>query len=252
MIKSVATSSPITVNLRLTADGCTVNVYPMRRCRNITLRRSGAAEFRCSVPYGLPYSELADVLPGLIERLKARSPEAESAIGHDWSFTGEDFEIAVTHNSKLNPQRLSAKLVTTSPKLSFAITVNPEADFSDPAFIDAFSRLARRVAVVVTERNILPMAAETASRLGLKPKMFKVSSATRRLGSCTSGGVINISAICAFLPHDLRHLIICHELAHLTEMNHSPRFHALVDSYTGGRERRLERQLKAFRWPVQR
>lgn len=238
--------------LQLTVEGFTVIVRPMRRCRNITLRRGSAGEFRCSVPYGLNYRELAEVLPGLIERLKARTVEPECLYGHDWSLTGEDFEITVTHNPKLNPQRLSARMTDTSPALRFTISVNPEADFADPAFIDAFSRLTRRVCAVVTERNILPLAAETALRLGLKPKLFKVSPATRRLGSCTSAGVINLSAICAFLPSDLRYLIICHELAHLTEMNHSPRFHALVDSYTGGRERELERRLKAFRWPIQR
>lgn len=246
------TSPPITLPLQLAVEGFTVSVRPMRRCRNITLRPASAGGFRCSVPYGLRYSELMEVLPGLIERLKARTVEPESLYGHEWSLMGEDFEIAVAHSPGLNPQRLSAKLTATSPTLRFTITVNPEADFSDSAFIDAFSRLTRRIGAVVTERCILPEAAETASRLGLKPKLFKVSPATRRLGSCTSAGVINLSAICAFLPRDLRHLIICHELAHLTEMNHSPRFHALVDSYTGGRERELERRLKAFRWPIQR
>jgi predicted metal-dependent hydrolase len=33
-------------------------------------------------------------------------------------------------------------------------------------------------------------------------------------------------------------------------MNHSPRFHALVDSYTGGREAAFERELRDFAWPM--
>jgi len=33
-------------------------------------------------------------------------------------------------------------------------------------------------------------------------------------------------------------------------MNHSPEFHALVNRYTGGHERDLERQLRQFRFPV--
>lgn len=55
-----------------------------------------------------------------------------------------------------------------------------------------------------------------------------------------------------FLPLELSDYVIYHELAHLTEMNHSPRFHALLDSYLGGREAELVRKLKGFVWPVLR
>ena len=53
-----------------------------------------------------------------------------------------------------------------------------------------------------------------------------------------------------FLPKDLIEYIICHELAHLTHMNHSPQFHALVNKYVNGLEKALEKKLKAFTWPV--
>lgn len=55
-----------------------------------------------------------------------------------------------------------------------------------------------------------------------------------------------------FLPQELRDYIICHELAHLSEMNHSPRFHALLDSYLDGREAMLAARLRAYSWPVLR
>ena len=46
--------------------------------------------------------------------------------------------------------------------------------------------------------------------------------------------------------------MILHELAHLLEMNHSPRFHALLDSYLGGSEATLTRRLRTYRWPILR
>jgi len=47
-------------------------------------------------------------------------------------------------------------------------------------------------------------------------------------GSCTSLGNLNFSYKVLFLPPEVRDYIIVHELCHLCELNHSPRFWALV------------------------
>lgn len=66
------------------------------------------------------------------------------------------------------------------------------------------------------------------------------------------GRKISLSAITMFLPPHLRDYIVCHELAHLSEMNHSARFHEICNGYCGGREKSLQKELKAFRWPILR
>ena len=48
------------------------------------------------------------------------------------------------------------------------------------------------------------------------------------------------------LPPHLQDYIILHELAHTVHHNHSPRFHALVDRLTGGRERQLAKELRNY------
>lgn len=50
-------------------------------------------------------------------------------------------------------------------------------------------------------------------------------------GSCSSASNINLSTRLLFTPPEIQDYVILHELAHLIEMNHSPRFWALVQTY---------------------
>lgn len=86
----------------------------------------------------------------------------------------------------------------------------------------------------------------------MPPTGWIISSGFRTLGSCSSSGLISLSHILVFLPEELRDYIILHELAHLSEMNHSARFHALLDSYLDGRESQLRSRLRSFPWPILR
>lgn len=50
-------------------------------------------------------------------------------------------------------------------------------------------------------------------------------------GSCSSEGNVNLSTRLLFAPVEVQDYVIIHELAHLVEMNHSPRFWSLVERY---------------------
>lgn len=97
---------------------------------------------------------------------------------------------------------------------------------------------------------LLPLAQRIADELGLKPAGFEIGRGMRKLGHCTAKKVIQLSRNLMFLPEPLVRYIICHELAHLTHMNHSPQFHALCNQYCNGKEKELERQLRQFHFPI--
>ena len=56
------------------------------------------------------------------------------------------------------------------------------------------------------------------------PRALKLSSARKRWGSCTSRGTVNLAWRLVMAPDYAIDYVIAHELAHLLEMNHSPRF----------------------------
>jgi predicted metal-dependent hydrolase len=67
-----------------------------------------------------------------------------------------------------------------------------------------------------------------APRMGVTYQALSLSSATTRWGSCTSQGDIRLNwRLIHFSPAVIDYVVV-HELAHRREMNHSPRFWAIV------------------------
>jgi len=92
-----------------------------------------------------------------------------------------------------------------------------------------------------------PMVARLAAEHGFRHGAVRVKATRSRWGSCTVRNDINLSISLAALPTHLAEYIVLHELCHTVHKNHSARFHALLDSVTGGRSRALNAELRRFR-----
>ena len=80
-------------------------------------------------------------------------------------------------------------------------------------------------------RNILTrQLAHHAARLGVPTPPLRLSSARTRWGSCNHRGGISLNWRLIFMPPEVVDYVVCHELAHLKEMNHSPRFWSVVET----------------------
>lgn len=124
------------------------------------------------------------------------------------------------------------------------------ANLDDEGIKRTISNVIGRAMEVQAHASLLPFARKVADSLGLKPAGLEVGRGMRKLGHCTAKKVIQLSRNLMFLPEHLIRYIICHELAHLTHMNHSPEFHALCNQYCDGQEKQLEQQLRQFRFPI--
>ena len=92
---------------------------------------------------------------------------------------------------------------------------------------------------------------EFCHRLGLPVPPVRLSSARTRWGSCSSLSGIRLHWRLIHLVPELIDYVVAHEVAHLREMNHSPRFWAVVESvYPAWREARARLRAAALTLPV--
>lgn len=67
-----------------------------------------------------------------------------------------------------------------------------------------------------------------ADALGVRPSRITVRDQSSRWGSCSANGALSFSWRLVLAPHHVLDYLAAHEVAHLLEMNHGPRFWAHV------------------------
>ena len=94
--------------------------------------------------------------------------------------------------------------------------------------------------------DLPPRIAALSAATGLSYAALTIRASRTRWGSCSGRNRISLSLFLMTLPEHLRDFVILHELCHTVHHNHSPRFHALLDRLTGGREKELNRELRRY------
>ena len=84
-----------------------------------------------------------------------------------------------------------------------------------------------------------------ASKLGVATPPLTLSNAQSRWGSCNSRGEVRLNWRLLQAPPHIINYVICHELAHLKQMNHSAKFWAVVESLFPN-YKAAEKELKAL------
>jgi predicted metal-dependent hydrolase len=95
------------------------------------------------------------------------------------------------------------------------------------------------------KQRLSDLAQEKAAALNVKVGRVTVRDTTSRWGSCAHDGSLNFSWRMILAPAFVFDFIVAHEVAHIVERNHGPRFHALVQTLTPY-EDRAEAWLNAY------
>ncbi len=134
--------------------------------------------------------------------------------GEHLLFLGQDIMLQVIETKGKSQVQLSADQLVVSIKEATSQTLVAKKAiqwFQQQAFED----FARRVEIF-------------AIKLGVKPPPVALSNAQSRWGSCNSRGQVRLNWRLIQAPPQVINYVVCHELAHLKEMNHSARFYAVL------------------------
>ncbi len=103
----------------------------------------------------------------------------------------------------------------------------------DAAFADKIALGEDREDYLAKKEKARQIATERAAYFndryyGFHVEKVRIGNQKSRWGSCSASGVISYNYKIIYLPDELRDYIIVHEICHLKELNHSPRFWRLV------------------------
>lgn len=105
------------------------------------------------------------------------------------------------------------------------IRVRGEAAFVGRRVRDHLARLAAR--------EFSTRARSFAAQIGKRVARVTVRDTKSRWGSCSSTGNLSFSWRLVLAPERVVDYVVAHEVAHLAEMNHGPRFWRIVDGLVG-------------------
>ena len=190
-----------TVGLKITADGLVVHA-PKRifafQLNQILQEKSG----------------------WILSKLQAREANQVDALswvdGEHLLYLGQDIGLTIVQNPSNKALIFDANtliMATPTPDNQVLIQRKVVQWYQKQAALD----FSRRLTIL-------------AAKLGVPTPPLTLSNAKSRWGSCNSRGEIRLNWRLLQAPPPIINYVICHELAHLKQMNHSAKFWAVVQS----------------------
>lgn len=201
---------------RLVLDDPPVSVWLRRsaRARRMTLRLSSRdLRVYLTLPGGVSISEARHFLSQhrrwLAEQIARRPGPVE--VGHGATLP----LLGLPHLVAPGPGR--------APRIDGRTLVVPGSAAAAGARVRAFL-------IAQARERLSQAAARHAAALGRAPRRISLRDPATRWGSCSSRGDLMFSWRLVMAPEAVLDYVAAHEAAHLVEMNHSPRFWALVET----------------------
>lgn len=147
------------------------------------------------------------------------------------------FDVVVTRQSLFEDKvNMSLKKGIVTIDVPAAYDINK--DYVQVAIKDLIVYALR-----IEAKRVLPYKVNKfAKAMNIQVREVKINNSKLRWGSCTNRKNINLSLFLMMLPEHLIDYVILHELAHTIELNHSPRFWQILDSFCNGKAEELNHE----------
>ena len=146
-----------------------------------------------------------------IQNKKMNKKEISYKHGSTFLYLGREHELLITPDTKYALRFDGKNFILHSNYISLAPKV----------FYQWYFRTAYKI---ISQRAIF-----YSQKYHLKFIQVRISNAVKRWGSCSSKGNINFSWRLLMAPKPVIDYVVVHELAHLIQMDHSPKFWRIVE-----------------------
>ena len=192
-----------------------IQVKRSRRARRMLLRLDAAGDgFRLTLPPFASLEEAASFVQGqarwMAERLAAVPPRIAFGDGATLPVQGETLTIRHVGGGGRPVTRVGSELHVTG----------------DPAHL---KRRVRDYLMNLARAEIVRQAQEFGIAVERPVRRIVLRDPVTRWGSCSVSGALSLSWRLILMPDCVLRYVVAHEVAHLVELNHGPRFWALVD-----------------------
>lgn len=226
-------SSKIIRQTALKLHGLTINLQ-FKLVKNITLRIKETGDIFLTAPIGMSVIEVQRFLESKEQWLRQKLQlvlQAQQKQEKKYSMGELPFD---GQHVWLWGRRLPARFLLSGKKHG---TYEVEAEAVCFYYRSELSEEARCAFVEFFYKQEVSSRGEQLlqaweKKMGVRHTGLKVHRMKTRWGSCNvRTGSINLNTLLACWPQECLEYILVHELAHLQEANHSPRFHAIVERY---------------------
>jgi predicted metal-dependent hydrolase len=172
-----------------------------------------------------------------------KKEELKTIFNEETQFSSRSFTLKIQKADRLDVRlHLQNKILTVYYPGHLEVTDTPIQEAIRFGIEESMRREAKRY---------LPLRLnELAKECNFSYNKVFVKNLKSRWGSCSSVNNINLNLHLMRLPNHLIDYVMLHELCHVKEKNHGPRFWRLLDSFTNNHAKKLAREMKQYRTTI--
>lgn len=198
-----------------------VELTKKRGLRSIRLRVDPHGAVKVSVPWMVPHKFAMDFVTSKQDWIISQQKSTEPFAPYNGMPIGKSFTLYISELSTTCRSRIGTG--------SLKVSITDRLDENNAQQMEFMKKSMIRVLRSDAECLLTTRTRQLAARYRVEYKGASIKQLTGRWGSCDSQGRIVLGLFLVQLPWELIDYVIIHELAHISHMNHSPKFWANVE-----------------------